>query len=173
MATHTNLDLRRHDLRTTVLENPYWITSGPIVKEADDLAAILFSFPLSVYRNGLVIIQAIYVEIVTVFAGGTITLDIGSATLATDDVTTDGVSTDVDVDEYVDNTEITHGTIGKYFPATGDWITAALLQTWLEPAIIVPLDAAVPCVCAYLVSDAAITAGEARVKMLVSVPPSQ
>ena len=46
-ATPTIIDVRRTDLRTNVLENPYWITSGEIDKSHDDKASLLFSFPIT------------------------------------------------------------------------------------------------------------------------------
>ena len=50
MAEETKeiLDLRRADLRGNVLANAYWITSAEINKDADQLAGLLFSFPIGV-----------------------------------------------------------------------------------------------------------------------------
>ena len=175
MATTEMIDLRRTDIRKNVLENPFWMTSGEITLAGDDLASVLFSFPITTSVSpgfrGVVLLHDMCCQIITAFAGGTITLDIGACTLATDAVTTGGDTTDVDVDEYIDNTEITHGTPAVYFPATGDWITARLLNTWLAPSIVEPADTTVPAIAAYLASDAAITAGVARVHLLVSVVP--
>ncbi len=168
------LDLRRVDLRRQTLENPYWVTSAEINKDADDAEAVLFSFPLTggaTPSRGLILITAICCEIITAFAGGTITLDIGLGTIPLESTTTAGVVTITDADEFIINTEITHGTPATYFPAASGWVTAWVAGTFVSPVAIVPLDADVPVVYATLVSDAAITAGAARVHALVHRVP--
>lgn len=179
MTTTTILDLRRQDTRDSVSGGMYWITSATITPLADDLAALLFSFPItkSVSRGFRpFFIEQVVFEVITAFAGGTITLDIGSGTLATDAVTTAGVVTEVDIDEYLDNTDITHGTAGWY-PAgkTGtdpDWITIKILGAGVMPYYHDPADTTVPCIYATLLSDAAITTGGGRVHLLINeVPP--
>ena len=168
------LDLRRTDLRGTTLENPYWITSAPITPDADDTEAVLFSFPLTggaTPNRGLVLITSICCEITTLFAGGTITLDIGYGTIPLEATTTGGTVTETDVDDYIDNTEITHGTVGIYFGAATDFVTALAAATFVQPVKIIPVDSAVPVVYAKLLSDAAITGGSARVHALVHRVP--
>jgi hypothetical protein len=171
---NTMLDLRRTDLRGTTLENPYWVTSAPITKDADDTEAVLFDFPLTggnTNTRGLTIIHCICCEIVTPFAGGTITLDIGLGTIPLITTTTGGTVTITDADEYIINTEITHGTAGVYFPQASDFVTALAAGTHGSPVVLVHLDAAIPVIYATLVSDAAITAGVARVHALFNRVP--
>lgn len=165
MATDI-LDLRRTDERNATLANPVWLESAVIDKDADDKAAILFSFPTS--KAKAMVVHSIYVDIIEAFAGGTVTLDVGAHTLATDDVTTDGTATLVDADDYVPTADVTNGTIGIYFPDGGDFVTAKAAGTTALPQKIVNADTTVPCISAQLASSAAITAGAARVYALVS-----
>ena len=170
MSTTTMLDLRRHDLRTNVLENPYWVTSAEFDKDADDLAAVLFSFPAAIYTCGLVLIHEICIEIYTLFAGGTPSIDVGACTILTDDVTTDGDTTDVQNDDYILSADVTEGATAVYWPTQGDWFTAKQANVMGVPAAITPADSAVPCIAAYL-TDTTVTAGQARVHMLMSEVP--
>lgn len=177
MATVEILDYRRTDLRTNILENPFWITSAEILLDADDLSALLFSFPITASAfspgyPGSVLIHEIGVQVTTNWAGGTVAMDVGSVTLATDAVTTGGVSTTVDADEYVPTADVTHGTAGVYWPDGGDWFTARQANIWGAPAIIVPADTTVPGINATLTSDDTITAGGSRVIALISILPT-
>ena len=164
------LDLRRSDERHSVHANPFWLESALITKDCDDKGAILFSFPAARGRKN-VIIHEICIQIITAFAGGTITLNIGSHTLATNAITTGGNITIVDVDDYIPTGSITNGTAGFYHPAAGDFLTAKAAGTIVAPALIVPADTTVWAVTATLASDAAITAGAARVYALTSYLP--
>lgn len=164
------IDFRRTDERHSVHANPFWLESASFGKECDDKAAILFSFPAARGRKN-VIVHEICIQIITAFAGGTITLNIGAHTLATNAVTTGGNATIVDVDDYIPTGSITNGTIGFYHPADGDFVTAKAAGTVVAPALIVPADTAVPCITATLASSEAITAGAARVYALVSYLP--
>lgn len=171
---NTMLDLRRTDLRGTTLENPYWVTSGVIAPAADDKEAVLFDFPLTggnVGSRGMTVIAAICCEIVTLFAGGTITLDIGLGTIPLITTTTGGTVTVTDTDEFIDNTEITHGTTGVYWGAGTDYVTELAACTMASPVTIVHLDADIPVIHATLISDAAITGGVARVHALFNRVP--
>lgn len=164
------LDLRRQDQMRT-LWTPYWLVSSEVTPDCDDMAAVLFSFPAAVFGTRLIKILEVGFQITTLFAGGTLSLDIGAGSLATDDVTDGGTVTVVDEDEYIPTADITEGTAAMYWAATGDWITAALLKTNAGPEIITPADTTVPCVVAYLTSDAAITAGIGRLLMqVVEIP---
>ncbi len=165
MATSTILDIRRTDQRGQTLENPFWLTSAEINKDADDTGALLFSFPKA--GDDYLVLGAV-VDVIEAFAGGTIVLDIGLGTLATDDITTAGLVTVVDIDEFVPTADTTSGTIGKYIAATGDMITALAAGTFLKISGAVTT---VPTVYATLTSDAAITAGRARVHLLVTKLP--
>lgn len=172
MATSTILDYRRQDLMRT-LWTPYWITSAEIVAiDCDDKFALCFSFPASVYgeHNRILIQQAAFV-VTEAFAGGTDTVNVGSATIATDTVTTGGSATDVDQDDYIPTANITNATLGLYWAVTGDWITAALLRTNAGPEVITPADATVPCIGVWVAGDATFTAGKGRVIMQVIEVP--
>ena len=173
MATTTIIDYRRNDLRRYWHATPYWITSNIVSAVAsDDLCAAVFSFPAAVYGSTTkILIEKVCCQVTTLMAGGTITVDVGSYTLATDAVTTGGVATVVDIDDYVPTANITSGTAATYFAATGDWITAKLLMTELTPVIIVPVDTTVPLVAVTITSDAAITAGACRVHMMITEVP--
>jgi len=171
MATEI-LDLRRTDQRNTYLRHPFWMTSAAITPKADDKATILFSFPTpSNVEGGRLIVHEICCQIVTAFAGGTITLNVGSHTIATNDAVTGDTATLVDADDYIPTASITNSTVGYYFPAAGDWLTAAAAATVVAPRLIVPAATAVPCISCELASDAAITAGEARIHVLISEVP--
>jgi len=178
MTTTTILDHRRTDLRATTLGNPYWLTSGQITKLDDDLAALLFSFPITKsvspgYKP--LFIEQIVFEVEIAFLGGTPTIDIASGTLATDAVTTDGDVTEVVATEYMLSDNITEATIG-YYPACGAgtdsaWMTAKLAGNAIHPYIIVPADTTVPCIYAALTSASPITAGAGRLHILICEMP--
>lgn len=180
MATGTGLDLRRSDLRSNVLENPYWITSGSLAPAADDLDAIFFSFPVTGigyapgYGNNIIVVHDFLFEVVTGFAGGTLALTIGLGSIATDNVVT--TVTDITVNNFILSADITIATPGFYGPTTGNtsaWLTAkAAGMTFGTATHITPADATVICVTGYLTSDAAITAGAGRVHMMISEVPS-
>ena len=171
MATTTILDSRRADLRTNILEHPYWITSAEIGKGSDNLSTILFSFPAAVYTRGAILIHEICHEVTTLWAGGTITLDVGSCSLDTDTVTTGGVSTDGDADDYIPTADVTYGTAALYWPDGGDWFDARQANTWGGPAIITPADATVPCINIVVTSNSDITAGASRIHVMISELP--
>jgi hypothetical protein len=178
MTTATILDLRRTDLRRNTLSNPYWITSGQITKDCDDLGALLFSFPItksvSPGYNPFYILGVVF-QVETLFAGGTISLTIALGTLATDAVTTAGDVTEVDADEFMLSDDITSGTVG-YYAAGGtgtdsDWVTAAALSDGASPFFITPADTTVPAIYALLTSDDTITAGAGRLHLLIAEVP--
>lgn len=180
MTTATILDLRRTDQRSSVDGGMYWITSASITKDCDDLGALLFSFPItaSVYSRAFrpFYIEQVVMQVKTAFIGGTPSMTIASGTLATDIITTDGLVTEVDADDYLLSDDITEATIGWY-PAgkTGtdpDWITNKILGDAVMPYYHDPADTTVPCIYALLTSGSAITAGEARIHLLINeVPP--
>jgi hypothetical protein len=174
MSTIALLDYRRPDLRKQTLENPVWITSGIFGKEADDAGALLFSFPKNPVPDNLApystyapagdlglcgkcyMIEDAVIEIIEAFAGGTVTIDVGVGTIATD-AAVDGDSITYSAnDGVVDNTDITEGTIGFYK-------VAAALRTMITNA-----DTSTPCIFAALASNAAITAGKARLHLKIS-----
>jgi hypothetical protein len=171
----TVLDLRRTDLRTSVLENPYWITSADIGVACDDQDAILFSFPITgiigpSYGNSIVLIHSLFFEVITAYNGAADIL-VGVGSILTDDVTTAGSITDVDPDEYFQTGEITVATPAFYVPATGDVVAIWAAGTWANYAKIVPADGTVLCIEAQL-TGGVITTGAGRVHALISVVPT-
>jgi len=173
MTTLTILDYRRADLRTNVLENPYWITSGEVDCVAgDDLACVVFSFSAANYTSGLVLIHYMCVNVIVAPAGGgTELVLVGSYTLATDDVTTAGLATEVDPNEYFEDGDVDETTTGYNWASGGDYFTAMDAATWAAPASIVPADTTVPCIVVVPSSGAAISAGTLRVIALISEVP--
>lgn len=173
MATIVAQDLRRNDLRRDISYSPYWVTSGIITNACDDKGALLFSFPLRGGVDRRFLIHEIGLEVITPFAGGTVAMTVGSGTLATDAITTGGNITIVDADEYILNASLTLGTAGYYPPltaSTSDWLTARAAHS-AEVQYVICADTTVPCIYAALTSDAAITAGAARVHALISKVP--
>jgi hypothetical protein len=174
MSTGTVLDLRRTDLRTGVLANPYWITSADIGVACDDQDAVLFSFPITKsvspgYGAGMIIIHALFYEVVTAY-NGTSDILVGVGSLATDAVTTAGAITDKDVDEYFQTGEITVNTPGWYTPATGDVVALWASQEYTPYASILPADSTVFCIEAQLTGTSPTT-GAGRVHVLISEVP--
>jgi hypothetical protein len=139
--------------------------------DGDDKASVVFSFPAATYGERLIKILEVAFQVTTVFAGGTITIDVGSGTLATDAAVDDDNVTTVDEDEYIENANVSPGSTGLYWCQGSDWLTAALLKTNQGPEIITPADATVPCVAVYIASSDTITAGKGRVLMqVVEIP---
>jgi hypothetical protein len=176
MTTTEILDVRRTDLRSNTLANPYWITSGQITPAGDDLATLLFSFPITKsvspgYKPFYILFSVF--EVITAFDGsGSIT--VGDGTLATDAVTTGGVVTEVDVDSFHLSDDITEGTIG-YYPSslTGTdsaFTTAAIAGVATHPSYITPADTTVPAIYASL-TGGTITVGAARLHLLIAEIP--
>ena len=176
MSTIALLDYRRPDLRKQTLENPVWIASDVFGKEADDKGALLFSFPkvpvpdnLNPYSTyapagdlGLCgkcyMIEDAVLEVIEAFTGGTVTLDVGSGTIATDAAVSGDNITYSANDGIVDNTNLTLGTIGFYKSAV----------TTMPRTLISNADTNTPCVFAAITSTAAITAGKARLHLKLS-----
>jgi len=180
MTTGTMQDARRADLRSNVLETPYWISSGAITYEHDALDVVLFSFPITgivspSYGTTTIIVQELCFEVVTKFTDDSTTFTIGKGTIATDDITTGGASTDVDVDEYWVNTDGDAdiiATAAMHFPTnSSDWVADRILGVGGAGYIITPADADVPTVVAYP-AGGTLTAGEAYFHMLITVVPT-
>lgn len=182
MTTGTMLDLRKTNVRSSVLENPYWISSGEITHDADDDDAVLFGFPITGilspgYGTTTIIIQEFCLEVVTAIAGSgaTVAATIGKGTIATDDITTAEVCTDIDVDEYWEGTDgaADFAATGRHFPSAGsNWVTDRVAGVGGAGYIITPADTDVPVVVAYITADAALTAGSAYLHMLISIVPT-
>lgn len=174
MSTVTAIDYRRTDLRTNVLENPYWLTSGEVVAvDAVAKAAQLFSFPVA---GRVTIVLKAYIQVTTKFAGGTAAGTLGIGSLATDAITTGGNVTDVDQDEFITSGDVTWTTAGYYevVTATGsDYEDAVKTGLHPAPAIIVGAATTVPCVCLYLTNVGTYTGGKCRVHLLVTDIPGK
>ena len=184
MTTQVIVDLRRTDLRTGVLANPYWITSGEITKACDTLCALLFTFPITGsvspgYGSNIVQIHDIVLQVKTTFTDDSTTFSIGQCSLATDSVTTGGVATDGAIagntpDDYMVETDGDAHVIaaaGLHAPATSSvFITAKAAGTWGAIASITPADTTVLGIAGYL-TGGTITAGSAYVHALISVIP--
>lgn len=179
MSTVTAIDYRRSDLRKNVLENPYWITSSEVIGvDSEDKAAILFSFP---HVDRVTMVHEVIIQVTqgfTVGAGAALcTVGIGS--LATDDITTGGVVTDVDQDSYILTASITVATAGYYPPisaSTSTWLTSQKggTITLLGSQFIVGAATAVPVICAYMSNaGGAITAGRIRAHFMISELPGK
>jgi len=179
----TSLDLRKADLRSNVLETPYWITSGEMTKACDDQDAVLFSFPVTTsiapgYGTTRIIVQEVCLEVVTAFIGGTLACMIGLSSLLTDAVTTAGTTTDVNENAYWEATDgaADIAAVGRHFPTNGStWVTSRVAGVGTSGAsgyVIIPADAAVQAVTAVITSNSTITAGSAYFHMLISVVPS-
>ena len=175
MTTTTIIqDIRRADLRTNVLENPFWLTSGVFDVTAgaapDDKSVLLFSFPTA---GQIIIVEEVFIQITTNFTAGT-TIDVGLSTLATDDVTVAGVVTDVDQDEFIKAADITATTAGIYAPTTGntsDWLAAKAAGTWAAPRYLTGAATTVPVVTLECYNAGTVAAGKCRVHMLVTILP--
>lgn len=171
MATKTiGADYRRMDDKRT-LWVPYWMTSSEILGAdlSDTEVGVLWSFPATKYSSSRLIIKNIAIQVTTIYAGGSPTLDIGAGTLATDAVTAAGNVTVVDDDEYIPNADITATTAAVYWAATGDWITASILGANADPVTITPADTTVPCI--YILGAASMASGISRVFLeVVEVP---
>ena len=172
MATKTIVDYRRRDQRNNTLENPFWLSSGIInFPDVEDKYGVLFSFPKS--NQQIMVLQVAFHLLTAITAASTVTF--GNATLATDDVTTDGVATTVDDDSYLLSADITLATPGWYGPTTANtstWLTAAIAtRTWAAPFLITGADATVPCIVVTAANAGTIIAGTGVFHMLVTTLP--
>ena len=172
----TVLDLRRTDLRSNVLANPYWITSADIGIACDDQDAILFSFPITKsvspgYGSGLVLIHMMVFECITTYTANSDIL-IGVGSIATDDITTAGTITDVDVDEYYETGDISLTGGNFTAPSGGDFLGLLAAGTYTAYAQIIPADTTVLCIEAQVTCDTTLAAGSGRLHVLISEIPN-
>lgn len=172
MATVTIIqDVRRTDLRTSVLGNPYWISSAAVDASAsaaiDDKYCLLFSFPTA---NQFIFIEQVIVEVITAFTAGS-SFSIGLCTLATDAITTAGVGTTVDDDEFMEAADITATTPGYYHAAAAagnDWLTAKIAAVPTAPYMLTGAATTVPCVMLIAANAGTVTAGVCKVHMCIN-----
>ena len=182
------IDLRRTDLRSNVLENPYWITSAVMTAAViDTYDAVLFSFPKvkSVspgYGKSLICIHAAALEVCVGVTGGSAVITIGLGSIA-DDVSLgtigipgSGDVADITADNFIQDTDLVEATAGYYAPLlTGGAYGVAMgamndFDTANTAIAITPADATVICVVAYQTGTP--TAGSYRFHMLISEVPS-
>jgi hypothetical protein len=162
-------DLRRMDVRTSALRYPYWLDSKIIsYKDAGD-EIVLFDFPAK-YGDKQVLILEAYLEILVGFAGTGVTLNIGAGTIANEDFKDGDTVTVVDADEYIDQVDITQGTAGYYWPASGDFLTAKAAGTGAA-RLITCADTSIPVIYAGI-GGSGHTAGLAVAHFLVTVCPN-
>lgn len=164
MATN---DKRRTDIRSQVLENPYWLTSAEFGAEDTGDTVILFEFADA---GKIHIVYHTIVQVTTLFGGGTPLIDVGIGTVT---VPGANVITPVDADDLIKQGDITATTAGIYGWATSDAYTAWAAGTVTAAATgantIIGAATTVPVV--YATVSAALTAGVARCHLLVSTIP--
>lgn len=175
MSTIACVDYRRTDLRTNVLENPYWITSGLVVGTAnEDKGALVFSFPTA-GKNTLVL--GVAFEVVAAVTGTTPLIHVGYGTIATDAaVTGDNITYDAD-DTYMLHEDITLTAGAISYPTTGNtstWLTAiAAWQFTAGSSLIVGAASTTPCVWIHCTDSGTILTGTYRLHMLICNVPGK
>ena len=164
-------DVRRTDERTNVLGNPFWLSSGLVDASAsaaiDDKYVILFSFPTV---GQFVFIEQVIVEVILAFTANT-TFSVGLCSLATNAITTGGVGTTIDDDEFVEAADITATTAGYYHPAAAagnDWLTAKIAAVPTAPYMLTGAATTVPAVMLVAANAGSVAAGKCKVHMLVN-----
>ena len=165
-------DIRNPSQRTSVLETPFWVSSGLLDASAttaiDDLVVVLFSYPKAGQR---VVIMQFVTEVITAFTAGT-TATIGFYTLATDAITTGGVATLVDVDK-IESAGATYTSAGVYFTSTGDRLTGTLTGIPVSATdMVIGAATTVPAVCATFANAGSVAAGVCRYHMLITIVPN-
>jgi len=171
MSTIACVDYRRTDLRTNVLESPFWITSGlASAVTCDDKVALLFSFPKV---KQLILIHEVAVQVVEALTAST-TIDIGTGTIATDAAVTGDNVTYSALDGFITNADIavTANTINGALVGTGStWLTLKASRAYTTPRFLVGVATAVPCVFAAVARTGVIAAGTFKVHMLITIVP--
>ena len=166
----TGIDYRRTDQRTTILENPFWLTSGIISALAiDDILAVMFSFPKVGQR---IVIQEVIVQNIEVLTTG-VTLDIGLGTIVSDAAPTAVTSGDVDSFIKGADTVVTANTCwGSTTGANASaWLTAKAGGTWVSPRVLTGAASSVPVITARASMSGTIATGTFRVHVLVTILP--
>jgi len=163
MATN---DKRRTDVRRQNLDNPFWLTSAEFGVEDTGDTVILFEFPEA---GKIFIIEKAVCEVTTLFAGGTPLIDVGFGTVATPGATSISA---VGADDLIDQLDITATTAGVYGWTATNSVGAATWATGAAVAnenMVVGAATTVPII--YATVSASLTAGVARVHLLVSILP--
>lgn len=146
--------------------SPRWFKSGEIDLTDDDDDAVLFSFP-STPSACKYFMHNMYLNIPTLFLGGTTVLVVGEGTMGDDD-DTPGTIENADVDEFFTTAIAIPGTAGFKTPITAtNYFTGLAANT---AAIMIWNSAAtdIPCIFANLTSDGTITAGSGFLYVLLS-----
>jgi hypothetical protein len=156
----TTVDRRRNDLRAYTHETPFWITSK-LVDYAKDTGktVALFDFP-----KGTWMIHTAGVEIVTLCAGGTPSIDVGFMTAAVQAFVDGATFTYSATDGLVDTSDITEGTAAFYPSAVAAYAGGA-------GSVVVGATTTMPIIAATLASGG--TAGAFRAHVLISRVPVQ
>ena len=170
MATFTSsTDYRRTDQRTTVLENPFWITSAifDVAVITSGKAGVLFSFPTA---GRIYIVQQVIAQTVTTLVGVP-TVNIGYGTIATD--ATPATITYSFADDYIKTGDQSSTAGVLWGPTTGTgsvFLTALLAQSYAAGTrVIVGATSTTPVVFAAIGGTA--TSGTARLHMLITIVP--
>jgi len=167
-------DCRNPAQRNTVLETPFWVSSGlvdaSVSAAIDDKVIQLFSFPKAGQK---VIVLGFACQVITPFTAGTTGI-VGYYTLATDAITAGGVATIVGSgNQLEETTNATYTTAGVYFPAAA--ADAAQYRIAGIPTadadLITGAASTVYCVCATFANAGTILVGQCRYHMLISIVP--
>jgi len=174
MATITMQDLRRADVRSNIRHNPYWITSDIVDFTADDLGALLFSFPSTKYGKMLQIHNICWEGIAAWTTGADIL--IGTGTIASE-FAVSGDITVVDNNQFYETGDIPLTVTTLQFPTGGAWLTEAAAGTSDDDANIIVCgdpeadSPSIPVIYTTITSASAITAGTGRLHLLISEIP--
>ena len=160
-------NLRRTDMRSNVLETPYWITSAEHGFLDTGDTPILFEFSEA---GKIYIVHHAICEVTTLFAGGTPLLDYGFGTVTAPDL---NVLTPVDADDLIKQGDITATTAGIYGWATSDGYAA-----WAAGTVTAATTGAntihgkaTTCPVVYATVSASLTVGVAKLHLLISEVP--
>lgn len=166
MATINLADARNPAQRSTVEPSPVWLSSGLITHSMAGKGALCFMFEKR--WGGVAVIHNAVLEVLTAFAGGTPSIDIGQGTIVygTDEFESNSVITIVDADEFIPSADITEVTAGIYPALTGDSVT---LWAAGQSKTIVCDDSTIPVI--YATMSSGLTSGLARLHILASLLP--
>jgi len=164
-------DYRRTDLRVNKSGEPFWIISkavdGHEIPGLKDKACVLFSFPV---EGQQILLHEIAVKVLRGFTAGT-TLEVGTCTLATENVSTNDVATVVVDDAFVQAGDITATAVGFYYPTTGDFVSSRQTGVTIEGGtLLVGASTNVPAIAIFPKVSTIIT-GQVQVAMLISIVP--
>jgi hypothetical protein len=169
-------DCRNPAQRTSVLENPFWVSSGLVDAAASatikDKVIILFSFPKTSQK---VLVLGFATEVITNFSAGTSGI-VGYYTTPTN-VITPGTTEATIVgsgNQLEETTNATYTTAAIYFPAvTSDATQYRVVGIPTANAdLITGAATTVYCICATFTNAGAITAGQCRYHMLMTIVPT-